>query len=121
MYLDTVNGLDDNTQMKRGNTMKLYRQGDVLIRSIAKIPSGARTKQEDGILAHGEMTGHCHRIEDLAVAELLAVGNGKYLSVSDAGVRIVHDEHDAIVLPAGNYEVIRQREYQPDSIRNVMD
>lgn len=103
-------------------TAKIYRQGDVLIREIASLPAQqARKKRADGVLAYGEVTGHAHKIEDAARAEVLEVGDGLYLRVGDAGVRIVHDEHTAIALPAGDYEVTIQREYSPAAIRNVAD
>ena len=41
----------------------MYRQGDVLIERITKIPNGLKKQQpENGriILAHGEKTGHAH-------------------------------------------------------------
>ncbi len=41
------------------------------------------------------------------------MGDGLYLRVGKSGVRIVHEEHTPITLPAGDYEVIRQREYTP--------
>lgn len=99
----------------------IYRQGDILIRKIKSAPKGERERVADGILAHGEVTGHCHRIADHAAAELFNCGEGMYLSVGSGGVSIVHDEHDPIVLSRGNYEVIRQREYSPEEIRNVAD
>jgi len=100
--------------------MKLYRQGDVAIRKVRSIP-GQTTRRESGILAFGEVTGHCHKVDNLELAEVLEVGGDLYLRVSEDGVRIVHDEHSAIALPAGNYEVTIQREYSPEAIRNVAD
>jgi hypothetical protein len=100
--------------------MKLYRQGDVMIKRIKAVPQNT-AKRESGILAFGEVTGHCHKVENLEQAEVLEVGNDLYLRVSEDGVRIVHDEHNAITLPAGNYQVTVQREYSPQEIRNVAD
>lgn len=101
--------------------MKLYRQGDVLIRQIKSLPAQKATKRESGILAFGEVTGHAHKVETLTQAEVLEIGNDLYLRVSEEGVRIVHDEHAPIELPAGNYEVTIQKEYSPAEIRNVAD
>lgn len=100
---------------------KMYRQGDVLIRQIAAFPAGERKVQADGCLAYGEVTGHAHRIADLAAAELFACGDGRYLSVGEQGVSIVHEEHDLIALEPGAYEIRIQREYSPEEIRNVRD
>lgn len=103
------------------NYQKLFRQGDVLIRAIPSLPSAELEKQKDGILAHGEVTGHAHRIADLAAAQLFVCGDGMFLTVGEGGVAIVHEEHGAIDLAPGAYEVIRQREYSPEEIRNVAD
>lgn len=99
----------------------LYRQGDILIAKINAIPRGPRTKVENGILAHGEVTGHAHRISDLAGAELYECSEGMFLSVTEEGISIVHEEHSPISLPLGDYKVIRQRQYSPGEIRNVAD
>lgn len=99
----------------------IYRQGDVLIRRIESLPTQKAQPRLTGILAYGEVTGHCHKVEDLAKAEVLEIENGLFLRVGDEGVRIVHDEHSPISLPAGNYEIEIQREYAPEAIRNVAD
>lgn len=101
--------------------MKMYRQGDVLFRKITKLPKGEAKKRSTGHILEGEATGHVHRIADLEAAEVLEIGDGLYLSVGDAGVSIVHEEHKTIELPLGDYEVVRQREYSPEEIRNVCD
>ena len=51
----------------------------------------------------------------------MEVGEGLYLRVGEEGVRIIHEEHDPIILDPGNYEIVRQREYSPEQIRNVAD
>lgn len=99
----------------------LYRQGDVLIRRIDALPAQKSVKRESGHILEGEATGHIHRVEDLTQAEVLEVGEGLYLRVGEEGVRVIHEEHAPIVLPQGNYEIIRQREYSPEEIRNVAD
>lgn len=94
---------------------KLYRQGDVLIKRIKAVPQNTAKKRETGILAYGEVTGHCHKVETSAQAEVLEIGSDLYLRVSEDGVRIIHDEHAPITLPAGDYEVTIQREYSPEA------
>lgn len=101
--------------------MELYRQGDVLIRRVKTMPKKSAVRRESGHILEGEATGHIHRVEDLTKAEVLEVGDGLYLRVGSEGVRIIHEEHDPITLPAGKFEVIRQREYSPEAIRNVAD
>lgn len=99
----------------------IYRQGDVLIRRIKSLPTQKAQPRLTGILAYGEVTGHAHRLEDLAHAEVLEVGKGLFLRVGEEGVRVIHEEHAPVELPAGNYEIEIQREYTPAEIRNVAD
>ena len=104
----------------------MFRQGDVLIVPISKIPAGAKPIAREGgrvVLAHGEVTGHAHTIKDKHAAlfrdpKLAAI----FMHVSGAApVALEHDEHNTIELPPGNYEIVRQREYSPEAIRNVAD
>lgn len=102
--------------------MKTYRQGDVLFKQVKLIPAVESKKRPTGHILEGEATGHIHRLADLDAAEVLECGEGLYLNVtSDGGVSIIHEEHETLNLPAGNYEVVRQREYSPEQIRNVED
>lgn len=100
---------------------ELYRQGDVLIRRIDGLPKQKAVKRASGTILEGEATGHVHRIAELTQAEVLEIQDGVYLRVGEKGVRIIHEEHAPITLPPGEYEVIRQREYSPEEIRNVAD
>lgn len=108
--------------------MKIIRQGDVLFVPVTEIPSGPRTKRENGTVAYGEATGHHHSlaVEDLERAEVLECGDGLFVHVSEDGVRIdgaifTHQEHGPVVLPPGNFKVTIQREYSSEEIRNVID
>lgn len=102
--------------------MKIYRQGDVLFKEISSIPNGDWKKRKTGHILEGEATGHIHRVADLEAGEVLECGEGLCLTVTaEGGVAIVHEEHDTLTLPAGHYEVVRQREYSPEEIRNVAD
>ncbi|MFX1503453.1 MAG: hypothetical protein ACFFDH_20995 [Promethearchaeota archaeon] len=87
---------------------KIYRQGDILFRKIDTLPTGLKEKP-DKVVAEGEETGHAHILVNGAVFELL---NSESLYIqSGQETRIIHDEHLPIKLEAGNYQVIRQREY----------
>lgn len=122
----------------------MYRQGDVIIERIDEIPSTAqRMKPKRGqriVLAYGEATGHHHSIDirdadwwrassDAAKAPPPAGPqgpvNGPDLDVQFLDVKtsatVTHQEHAAIVLPAGKYRVIQQKEYSPEEIRRVAD
>jgi hypothetical protein len=106
-----------------------FRQGDVFLRRVEELPDGVRPVEREGgriVLAHGEVTGHAHAI--LApTAQLYAhedVGSGgaprRYLGLPEP-VALQHEEHRTIQLPAGTYEVVRQREYQPEANVFVAD
>lgn len=102
--------------------MKKYRQGDVLIIGTEEIPSDAKQQRRTGriVLAYGEVTGHAHAIHDTHV-ELFQRGEQAFLRIDSAPASLTHEEHDAITLPPGCYEVRRQREYAPEEIRQVAD
>lgn len=114
---------------KKGNE-GVYRHGDLLLVPIPALPDGERKPQRDGILARGEATGHAHRIANLEAAEVYDIGTERFLVVSERGVRLAHEDHTdlrdpqtgaVVTLPAGVYQVLRKREYQPEEIRSVRD
>lgn len=114
-----------------------FRQGDVLIEVVnGALPEGVDAKERGrAILAHGEVTGHAHEIEEPGRAVLekpvTAVGVRGDLGDSATATRLVlklgqksavkHQEHSRIELPKGKLVVTRQREYSPEAIRNVAD
>jgi hypothetical protein len=98
----------------------LWRHGDVLIAQTTEFPASA-TRSMSPILVRGEVTGHSHRIEDPALAEVwIDRGRDMYLKVL-ATTRVIHEEHLPITLPPGTYRVWQQREYTPQKIRPVYD
>jgi hypothetical protein len=114
-------GLDLFVAIRKGEPMKQYRQGDVYFKEVKSIPAGGKVRKSGHIL-EGEVTGHIHRIAELEAAEVLDCGEQMFLSVTaEGGVSIVHEDHKTLDLPTGNYEVVRQREYSPEAIRNVCD
>jgi len=98
----------------------LYRHGDVLVSRVTSLPTGAR-KREGTILAHGELTGHSHRIQQSHAVQLWTSGSELFLEVKGAQASLVHEEHQTIELPQGFYRVWKQREYRPDADIEVMD
>ena len=96
-------------------TGTLYRQGDVLLERIDKIPNGAKQKDQDNgrvILAYGEVTGHAHQIAspDEVGATLTVAESATFLRLAKKA-QLVHEEHATVDLPAGNYRVVQQSEY----------
>jgi hypothetical protein len=102
------------------------RQGDVLIRRVAELPENLTQIAPEGkglVLAHGEATGHAHVVNP-ELATLYRNGEARmFLNVALAGCFVTHDEHAAIAIEPGTYEVIRQREYSPwdHEVRFVAD
>lgn len=105
--------------------MKIFRQGDVLIQTIAAIPPDAKRLNPAGriILAAGEVTGHHHAIAlmDGIQIEAYEKDGTTYLHIEGGDAILGHEEHGTIALPPGNYESWIQREYTPEEIRNVAD
>lgn len=106
--------------------MKTYRQGDVLIRQIKSLPKNAKdvTPKDRIVLAYGEVTGHAHAIapdeaREFSLADAAGVVR-RFLNVVRSAV-VRHEEHAAIPLPPGVYEIVQQREYRPEGLRNVAD
>ena len=94
---------------------RIFRQGDVLVREIDRLPSGLHTVPRDEgriILAYGETTGHAHAISapDAEATLLTADEQHRFLRIV-ASVSLDHEEHGTIAIPPGAYEVIRQREW----------
>lgn len=104
-----------------------YRQGDVILEIVDKIPDGPRRyiPPENGriVLAHGEATGHSHAVlvpdGEAELVELIDTIE-RYLVVHRE-VPFVHEEHAQFDLEPRIYEVRIQREYMPDAIRPVSD
>lgn len=100
------------------NIRPQYRQGDVFLIGNAIIPSNAieipRDPQRCCVLQNSQVTGNAHRVESNA-AKMFAAGDARYLRVVEA-VDLVHDEHTAIGLPIGDYQIIIHHEYEPGEL-----
>jgi hypothetical protein len=106
---------------------KIIRQGDVLVVPCNAIPAAARPVEAEAdrfILARGEATGHHHSI---ALSPRVAMfrddggaGGRTYLRVEEAAA-LVHQEHTALQVAPGNYEVRIQRTFQAGMARRVTD
>lgn len=106
---------------------KQYRHGDVFLREVAEIPTGATPLKRDRgrvVLAYGEVTGHAHAFGRGSRAVLFrddGSGGRRFLEVSLGGADLKHEEHTTIAVPEGRFEVVQQREYSPKAARNVAD
>jgi len=104
---------------------KIYQQGDVVLIEAQAV--GSKNHKFDGIIQHGEATGHAHRINmfrhDDARAVMLESDDKRYLGVGKDGIDITHEEHKTIHVPPGEYEVRIVREYDhfAEEARRVVD
>ena len=105
----------------------MFRQGDVLIRRVDKLPDNLNPVKPEAkglVLAHGEATGHAHAVP-VEGGKLYASNQNDYLYLTvenDTAVR--HEEHKSIPLTKETiYEVRRQKEfdYWSDESRYVAD
>lgn len=101
------------SQNQNKDSMKHYRQGDVLIYEVGEIKRERPVKQV-AILAHGEATGHCHRIEEGLNTACFAYCAQDGTTVTELevreAVRLVHEEHSPIIVEPGLYRVAIQVE-----------
>lgn len=76
--------------MKNKNKSAQYRQGDVLIERISRLPPAlTKTKTENGkvILAHGEVTGHHHAFSGSTVDKFTGPDGSEYFDVRGQKIR----------------------------------
>lgn len=97
----------------------MYRQGDVLLIPIRNLPLDTKEIARGRIvLAEGEFTGHTHEIESASAKLVTDKAGNRFLELGE-GAALEHPEHRAIHVPAGLYQVIRQREYVPGMLQHV--
>ena len=100
--------------------VKMYRQGDILLREIEVIPEGVKPSNNDVIL-RGEATGHAHRIVNGTIFTLETFRSEEMYIEAKPEAALIHEEHNTIQVEAGFYEVIRQREYDPESQSRLVE
>lgn len=101
------------------------QQGDVLFLRIKNLPANVeKLCSHNGkfILAEGEAIGHTHCVEN--IDNVLFEKDGTlYLSVSNKETTVMHEEHRAVTLEKGVWEIGNVVEFDPfeDEIRKVAD
>lgn len=97
-----------------------YQQGDVIIKPIKNIPNEAQ-KLEHLIVAEGEATGHKHQV--IGDAELNMIDDTIFLSVFDETVSLLHEEHNPINVPKGDYviHIVQEYDHFMEEARKVED
>ena len=109
-----------------------FRQGDVLIRRVAKAINTKELKQVKAdpargtVLAYGEASGHAHAFSPetatmFKLPEKQATPVFNEILEASFGALQEHDEHESCLVPEGQYEIRHQREYEPTAPRLVAD
>src|SRR3990167_6539530 len=93
-----------------------FIQGDIMGIKIDQLPQGLK-KREGNIIVRGESTGSHHSLLGGSVFER---GEELYLQVIQPIGEVVHQEHNPIELPAGNYRVVRQRQYKKEDMTELV-
>ena len=106
--------------------MKKYRQGDLLIKQIDKLPDGLKPSK-DLLLISGSTTSHDHKLTDGIVYHKEDGLLQGYFELKKKA-KVVHrtkddkqGEHKDIELPKGIYAFYRQREYLPEGYNIIQD
>ena len=87
--------------------MTYFEQGDVLIKEVKAIPVDAE-KTDNKVLAHGE-SGHLHQFKG-DTAQMFVLNDMTYMRVFK-DTPIDHEEHKTIILPPGDYQINRVKEW----------
>ena len=96
-----------------------YQQGDVLFYRVDSLPLETQNKP-DGIVAHGEATGHFHAIQGGKVFEGV---EGVLFVDAPEGAIAIHQEHDPIHIGPGMFEIgiVREYDHFAEEARKVVD
>ena len=108
---------------------RIAAQGDILLRRARSVPKGAReVVPQNGrvIVTHSE-SGHEHYLHAEGIRCYEHPGNPLicYLRIEGSHADLLHarpwDTHETLRLPAGTWQITRQREMSPEGWREVVD
>jgi hypothetical protein len=90
---------------------KTAQQGDVVLKRVDVMPTGEYKVISKGklVLAEGEVTGHYHGIEETD-SELIQIGDKILMNLKNTAT-LTHQEHGAITIEKGIWEVGRVNEF----------
>jgi len=103
--------------MPEKKTIRVIRQGDVILWEIPELPTHAKRVEEndtignmnimpDAVIIHGE-TGHSHVLSNVNVYR---IWREVYVVVEKPAV-LKHDEHPAVEIPKGVYVITHIQDY----------
>lgn len=107
----------------------MYRQGDVLfipVKNKIKITEDMlrETERRDKnrvVIEYGEVTGHAHAFYTPETVEVVNPTAGQRILNVLKESELKHEEHSTIKFPEGQYEIRRQREFDPIQERLIAD
>ena len=97
--------------------VRIWRQGDVIVREVSEIPSNTVRSETDEIKISSE-TGHAHVLKGGRVfvgknpRDSQLLGQQQYIILEEPS-QMVHPEHAALQLSRGMYRVTTVRDYAP--------
>jgi len=97
--------------------VKIYRQGDVVLRPVSKLPKCANKAGEQ--LSISSENGNPHTMQAAVYIARRNRQMQRYVVLEDEE-KMTHPQHPTLVIPAGIYEVsnVHERDYAP---RRAMD
>lgn len=97
----------------------IIRHGDVLLKKVEGVESTGEVLSEY-CLAEGEATGHHHMVRGNVIP--FSIGDADYIKALST-LDLTHEEHSALQIPVGTYEIIIEREYDPfrEEMKRVVD
>ena len=97
--------------------MKIYRQGDVVLKPVSRLPKCAHPAGEQ--LSISSENGNPHTMQAAVYVARRNRQMQQYV-VLEGEEKIMHPQHPSLVIPAGIYEVsnVHERDYAP---RRAMD
>ena len=101
-------------------------QGDLSFVPFKGEITGERVEHNGSVvLALGEHTGHKHviTVPDITKMDAYKTADGGWLLTLKEEGRVIHEQHGAITLPAGTYQVTYEREHDffKDVSKKVLD
>lgn len=107
----------------KGNEMNpnYLQQGDTLYFSEAMPKDAVKTKF-DGVVQHGEATGHAHRLTGKDYEYFETPKKERYLRILKPTM-LRHEEHKEIEIPAGDYriDIVKEYDHFTEEARRVVD
>lgn len=121
--VERIKNSDTQTFPSAASHGDTFRQGDLYLTYLSKMPENVQPRKFDAQLAPGNTQGSRHILSHYRVEMYSLVGgsalDGPILKVSDE-VTVTHPEHGHVILPAGIYAVTYQLDHA-EELRRVQD